>query len=96
MEHRHNKIFTAATAIGASISILLIVAYIASAFGGMVDPAESAKLSVLGLCFPILLIAMLIMLLLLLQKSLIRLQKLLRFVFHCIHTIQNGGEWGSS
>ena len=64
MEHRHNKIFTAATAIGASISILLIVAYIASAFGGMVDPAESAKLSVLGLCFPILLIAMLIMLLL--------------------------------
>lgn len=43
--------------IGAIFSVLLSAVYLASAYGGKADPVTSAKLSVLGLAYPIVLAA---------------------------------------
>lgn len=60
---RHSRIPAMLKLLGAIFSALVSAVYLASAFGGMADPVESAKLSVLGLAYPIVLAVTLLLLL---------------------------------
>ncbi|MGN1246296.1 MAG: endonuclease/exonuclease/phosphatase family protein [Muribaculaceae bacterium] len=50
---RHSRIPALLKLIGAIFSAVVAVMYLASAYGGIADPVTSAKLSVLGLAYPI-------------------------------------------
>ena len=39
--------------IGYAISVILAILFIASAYGGLVDPAKGTKFALIGMCFPI-------------------------------------------
>lgn len=62
MRQSIRKIKQMAMTAGAAVSVIVAVAFVASAYGGIADPMSSAKLSVLGLCFPIMLVAVLCLL----------------------------------
>ena len=52
-QRRHSRIPALLKLIGAIFSAVVAVVYLASAYGGMADPVTSAKLSVLGLAYPV-------------------------------------------